>query len=151
MKLIALTLAAASALSFSLFDFNGQDVPQSEVPSVVLNAISTAHPTATDVEWEKQKDLYEAEFDLDTKEYTMQVNSTGQIVQTKYDVAETELPQTIKSNISAKYNNLRIDDVELVEKDGRKYYQVEMEGRLKSKKLVLDEAGKEQTGMSYWD
>ncbi len=152
MKIMSLSFIAASALSLSFLGLNAdQDVPQSEVPSVVVNAVSTAHPSATNIDWEKEKEVYEAEFDIDTKEYTVQVSNTGQVIQTKYDVVATELPQTITSVISGTYNNYKIDDVEMVEKDGRKYYQVELEATLKSKQLVFDEAGKELTSMSYWD
>lgn len=152
MKLMTLSFVAASAFSLSFLGLsNDKDIPQSEVPSVVLNAVSTAYPGATNMEWEKQNDLYEAEFDVDTKEYTVQLNATGGIVQTKYDVAETELPSAIKNTITANYKDLKLDDAEKVEKAGRTYYQVELEGKLKSKNLVLDESGKELAGVSYWD
>lgn len=152
MKLMTLSFVAASAFSLSFLGLNtDQDIPQSEVPSVVLNALKTAHPAAANVEWEKQKDLYEAEFDIDTKDYTVQLNATGTILQTKYDVAETEIPAAIKSAVSSKYKDLKLDDVERVEKNGRTYYQVELEGTLKSKELVLDESGKEVSGQNYWD
>ena len=152
MKLMTLSFVAASAFSLSFLGFDkDQDIPQSEVPSVVLNALSSAHPTAANIDWEKQKDTYEAEFDIDTKDYTVLISSTGNVVKTKYDVANTELPETIQSQISSNYKNYKLDDVEMVETDGRKYYQVELDGKLKDKKLVLDEAGKEQTSMTYWD
>jgi len=152
MKLMTLSFVAASALSFSFLGFDkDQDIPQSQVPSVVLNAVTSAYPSATNIDWEKQKDIYEAEFDIDTKDYTVLLSSTGNVLKTKYDVAETELPAAIKNLISSNYKNYILDDVDVVEQNGRKYYQVELDGKLTDKKLVLDEAGKEQGSVKYWD
>ncbi|NEM97690.1 PepSY-like domain-containing protein [Pontibacter burrus] len=153
MKLMTMSFLAASFFSLSTLPFidQDQDIPQSEVPSVVLNALSSAYPNAASVEWEKVKDIYEAEFDIDTKEYTVQLSATGTILQTKQDLGDTELPEAVKSAIAANYKNYKLDDADLLEKDGRQYYQVELDGRLKDKKLVLDAAGKEQNNVSYWD
>ncbi|MBB6612680.1 PepSY-like domain-containing protein [Pontibacter sp. Tf4] len=152
MKLMTLSFVAASAFSLSFLGLDtDKDLKQSEVPSVVLNAVTTAHPGVANIEWEKTKDLYEAEFDKDTKEYTVQLNASGTIVQTKIDATEAELPATVKSAISSAYANQKIDDVDVVEKNGRTYYQVELDGKLKDTKLVFDETGKEASGVSYWD
>lgn len=32
-----------------------QDIPQHNVPSVILNAFSAAYPNAADIEWEKKE------------------------------------------------------------------------------------------------
>lgn len=153
MKLMTMSLFAASFFSLSALPFidQDQDIPQSEVPSVVLNALGSAYPNAANVEWEKAKDTYEAEFKIDTKEYTVQLSAAGNVIQVKQDLENTELPEAVRNAIAANYKNYILDDADLLEKDGRQYYQVELDGRLKDKKLVLDAAGKEQNNVSYWD
>lgn len=149
MKLLALSVIAAS--TFSFLNFGDQDIPQNEVPSVVLNAFTQAHPNAAQVEWEKQHDMFEAEFENDSIDYTVQLSAAGEVLQTKHDVTETELPQQIRKMIAESYAKYKIDDVELVEKKGTLYYQVELDGTLQDKHLVLDATGKEQKTVSYWD
>ncbi|MEJ8804503.1 PepSY-like domain-containing protein [Pontibacter sp. H249] len=151
MKRIAVSVLTASFSSLFLLSCVSQSVPQNKVPSVVVNALSSNYANAANVEWEKVEDTYEAEFEVDSKEYTVQLSTAGNVMQTKYDVAETELPEAIKNTISSKYQSYKLDDIELLEKGGQQYYQVELEGQTEDKNLVLDNSGNEQTAIAYWD
>ncbi|HEY4651882.1 MAG TPA: PepSY-like domain-containing protein [Pontibacter sp.] len=151
MKFLALSVLAASTFSFSFLSFGGQDIPQSEVPAAVVSALTKAYPNASDVEWEKHSKNFEAEFDVDTTDYTVLLDGAGNIVQAKHEIAIAALPETIKNAIATSYKNQKIDDADVLEKNGQTYYQVELEGTLKDTKVVFDNAGKLQKGIAYWD
>jgi uncharacterized membrane protein YkoI len=127
-----------------------QDIPADKVPSVVLNAVQTKFGTAGKIEWEKKKDLYEAEFKMDSIEYAVYIDAAGKLVMSKLDIKENELPPAVAMIISTEYIGYKIDDAEKVEKDGMIYYQVELEGKgKKDLELVFSADGKLATEMNY--
>ena len=151
MKRATLSIAVAFAGTFTFSACTGQDIPENKVPSVVVNALAEAFPTATDVEWEKQNGNFEAEFDSASTDYTVLLNATGAIVEAKHEITVAELPEAVQNAISVNYKDQQPDEVDLLEKDGQTFYQVELDGKVKETKLVFDAAGKEQTGFAYWD
>jgi hypothetical protein len=46
-----------------------QDVPSSQVPSVILNSFKEQFSKATDVEWELNGDQYNVEFDISSADH----------------------------------------------------------------------------------
>lgn len=151
MKLVTLMYGAAGMLLFSTSSCAGQDISQTEVPSVVVNSFAKVYPGVKAAEWEKKDVNYEAEFEIDTTEHTILLDGTGAIVQSKQEIMATELPEAVSNSLAQQYQGQQVDDAELVEKSGQKYYQVELEGKLKDTKLVFDEAGNEQKDMAFWD
>ena len=129
-----------------------QHIAPGKVPSVVKNAVQAKHPAATNVDWEKHNDLYEAEFAVDSQEVTMRVDAAGKIIMQKQDVTPNELPAPVFAVISGQYKAYVLDDAEKIEKNGTIYYQVELDGtRKKDVLLVLDANGRVQSDMPYWD
>ncbi|HEY4651173.1 MAG TPA: hypothetical protein VIG72_07150 [Pontibacter sp.] len=151
MKFRSIVWIAAATFPVAFTSCIGRDIPPGQVPSVVVNTLHKAYPAAANVEWEKQKATYTAEFDVGATEYTVLLNSAGQLVQSKRDIGETELPAAVKNYLSGKYRNDRVDDAELLEKNGRLYYQVELHGNAQDTKLVLDATGNEQKEITYWE
>lgn len=46
-----------------------QDVPQTEVPSLVLNAFAQQFNNPNDVEWEMQREHYQVDFEIDRMDH----------------------------------------------------------------------------------
>lgn len=147
MKLLASSILALSLAGCSLVD---NDIPASKVPSVVKNAFEQQYANAVDVEWEKRKDNFEVDFEIDNADYAALYNPEGQLLMAKKDIAETELPTPVAEKIALDYTDHYIDDVETIEVDGRVLYQVELEGTVKDKKMVYTADGQEAS-YSYWD
>lgn len=121
----------------------GQDIPDSKVPSVVLNAVQAKYPGATDVEWEKKKTNYEAEFKTDSMKLTLLVDGNGKIIQQKKDISNDALPAGILAAVKSAYAGYEIDDVEQIEKNGTIIYEVELEAKgKKDLKLFYSADGK---------
>lgn len=145
-------LLSCTVLGISLWSCS-QDLPEKDVPSVVLNAFQTRFPNTTDRDWEKRKDHYEVEFhmgptDLDPK---ARFDASGNLLQFKQDIPAGELPGAVKAVLQAQYSQLKVDEAERVEKGGTAYYQVELEGKLKKMQLLFTSNGTVDNSIGYWD
>ncbi len=131
---------------------SSQSIPAGKVPSLVLNSVKGKYPDASKVDWEKTKSMYEAEVQLtDSTEVTLQLDGNGKILMQKSDLAHNMLPAAVLTALQTRYKEYTIDDVELLEKDGVSYYQVELEAKgKKDLNLVLGADGTEQK-IGYWD
>lgn len=120
-----------------------QDIPASKVPSVVQNTIQSRFSGAVDIEWEKKKTFYEAEFDIDKIDYKAHIDANGKLISYKTDMRVSELPAPVTSAIHTGHPGFKIDDADKLEKDGITYYQVELDAKgKKDKRLVFTADGK---------
>jgi len=148
MKLLASTILVLSLAGCSLSD---NDIPTSKVPSVVKNAFEQQYTNAVDIEWEKNRKNFEADFEIANIDYTALFNPEGQLLMAKQDIPETELPAAIAEKIALDFPDYYIDDVDRITIESRVLYQVELDGAIRDKKLVYTEDGQEEKTFSYWD
>lgn len=107
----------------------GQDIPANKVPSVVANTVQLKFPNSSPVEWEKKNRLYEAEFDLDSSEYTVFLNEAGSILWHKIKMSPSSIPADVKTTIAKDHAGFSIDDAEKFVKANTIYYYVELEAK----------------------
>ena len=132
-------------IAAALFSTNltfAQDIPSSEVPSVVLNSFKRSFPKSTGVEWELKGENYNAEFDIDWRDHEVWINKTGAIVKHKKELKQGELPAAVTNQIKVNYNTYRIDDVDQFEINKKFYYKVELKKHDEERKIVFDQKGK---------
>ncbi|WP_221175692.1 PepSY-like domain-containing protein [Rufibacter immobilis] len=127
-----------------------QRINMSNLPSVVQNSLKNHYPAATNPEWEKKGDHFEAEFDIQGQEHTVLIDASGQVLMRKQDVATAELPQPVSGALQRDYQAYLVDDVEKVEKNGQTYYQVELENNNQDLKKVYALDGS-VADVPYWD
>jgi len=125
MKMIFISLSAVATTLVAC----GQDIPASKVPSVVQNTVTGKFTHITGIDWEKKKNFYEAEFDMEGVEYKAQVAPNRSLLVVLKAMPAANLPQPITEAIHRDYAEYSIDDVQQVEKNGVVYYQVELEKR----------------------
>jgi hypothetical protein len=133
---------------FSACDKNS--IKEKDLPSVVKNGFKTKFSQAVDSEWEKRNDHYEVEFEIERKDHSALINEAGVITMIKYDIAATELPQSIDSLLKEQYKNFRLDEIEKIEKGAQIYYQVELDGK-KDEHLVFSAEGQKANEFAYWN
>lgn len=121
------TFRIFAAVLFSSILFFACETSQEDVPENILNAFNSEYPDAMDVEWEKESDGYEVEFEIDDVEREITYDMQGNIIETGIDVSEDELPQNTLSYISENYAGYEIDDADEVENNGVTYFEVELE------------------------
>ena len=145
-------IVMSAALGMVVFSACSQNIPVKDVPSVVLNSFNSAYNNVAGVEWEKINDLYEADFDVNKVDHAVLLNASGAIVMRKQDADERKLPAALTSAIASKFPKYKIDDAELVERNGKKYYQLELEGKgLSDQKVLMTEGGVAFKGFEFWD
>lgn len=127
-----------------------QDIPSSQVPPAVLSAFKAKFHDVSRVEWEKKGTLYEAAFDINRVDYKAVLNQTGKLEKYKHDIRASELPRPVSKTISTQYKDYRIDDVQLLERNGVTFYQVELDGEPHDQKVVFTKDGKVDSNEAYW-
>lgn len=122
-----------------------QDIPQSQVPSVVVNSFQKSFPKATDVEWELQSadQLYKVEFETGLAGYDHDAwyDKTGKLVKHKEEIAKSDLPQSVTTKIDTDYKGYRMDDVKKITEGTVVTYSIEVKSRAEEWKLLLDASG----------
>ena len=100
MKSKTIQLVAISFLSIGTIF--AQDVPTSQVPSVIINNFKKEFPKAHDIDWEMQGDLYNVDFEIEWF--------------TDYEAW-----------FNAQYKEYRIEDAKKIIENGVETYKVELE------------------------
>src|SRR5690606_3632252 len=148
MKILAISILSMGLTCSSLM---AQDIPASQVPQAVTNAFTQEYTNPTDVDWEKKKKNFEVEFEIDGVDHKALYTADGELLMTKRDLRENDVRPAITQKLAADYANYNIDDVDALIVDGVTYYQVELEGTLRDRKLVFSEDGQEARAVKYWD
>jgi Putative beta-lactamase-inhibitor-like, PepSY-like len=123
---------------------NGQVIPQSQVPPVVLKAFQEKFGSATDVKWETKTELYKAEFKVNKRGHDVWIDKTGKITKTKEDFPKKDLPAAIQQQITSEFKAYKLDDADKIEMDGKIFYQVELDGTSDDRKVLFSADGKVQ-------
>lgn len=134
LKVAALALLATATV-------RAQDLKKEEVPSDLMSNFEKEYANATDVEWEKEDELYKVEFDMDRNEYELWYDASGKMTKMEKELKVAELPQAIKSKISSSYASYKIDDIEIKEENEKTTYEVELEDGRKEITVIFDESG----------
>ena len=138
-----LSLVIFFAIGFAL-SVSAQTIPQSQVPSVVLNAFQGKFSNAAEVEWEAKGDLYKAEFEVNKRDHDVWIDKAGKITKHKEDFPKKDLPAAIQQQITSEFKAYKLDDADKIEMEGKIFYQVELEGAADDRKVLFSEDGKVQ-------
>ena len=126
-------------------------IRQSNVPSVVQNTVAQQFSNASGVDWEKERQNFEAEFVKDSVEYKAIIDPSGSLVKYKQEQTTAQLPAPVMQTIQTQYKDFVIDEVEKIEQGNQVYYQVELENKVKEMHLVFTADGAINTNLKYWD
>lgn len=121
-----------------------QDIPESEVPSVILTRFQKDNPNVSDVEWEMKKNgQYTVEFETGLfNEHEIAYNADGKRAKTEKDIPERDLPQAVKDAIKRDFAAFNVDETKEIDEDGNLSYLVELDGEPRDKEVIFDRNGK---------
>ncbi|QWX82989.1 PepSY-like domain-containing protein [Cellulophaga sp. HaHaR_3_176] len=121
-----------------------QDIPQSQVPSVILNEFNKQFPKATDLEWEMDGNLYNADFEISWNiDHEVWYNTEGKMVKHKEDISKSELPKAVNNRIQADFSDYSIDDLERITDNGKVVFKMELNALTQTDwDIVIDSEGK---------
>lgn len=131
--IIALTTTGAIA----------QDIPQSQVPAVVVNSFQQKFPKAKKVDWELKGNIYEAEFEtgLFGTDQEAWFQQNGKLVRYKTDFGKRDLPNKVLDRVKRDFPGYSIEDVTKITAEQKVSYAFEVKNRNDEWKLVIDPQG----------
>ncbi|MUH34721.1 hypothetical protein D9O36_02605 [Zobellia amurskyensis] len=105
-----------------------QDIPQNQVPSIIVNKFNKQFPNASDIEWEMDGSLYNVDFEMGwNTDHDVWYNAEGDVVKHKEDIAKSELPQAVKDRIKTDFKGYSIDDLERITDNQKVVYKLELD------------------------
>lgn len=115
-------------VTLGIFNFsNAQEVPQSQIPSVIVNQFNSQFPKATDVEWEIQGTTYNVEFETGSNiDHEIWYTLEGKLLKHKEEISVIELPKTVNNRIKTDFKGYTIDDLEQIIENGKVVYKMEL-------------------------
>lgn len=121
-----------------------QEMPQNQVPSVIVNNFQKQFPKAFDVEWELKGNLYQVEYEIGVlgADHEAWYNQTGKLVKHKEEISKKDLPQKVLSSIDKSFSLYRIDDVKKITETNNVTYTLELNSFTEEWKVAYDNNGK---------
>lgn len=134
MKKLTLTLIAGMITTFTF----AQKLKENQVPNPVKKAFKKQYPTTKGMKWEKEKSNYEVEFEIKEIDYSVLMDSSGNILETEKEITIDALPTATKEYVSKNYAGQKIKEAAEIT-DAKKIvtYEVEING----KDLIFDSKG----------
>jgi hypothetical protein len=123
----------------SYYAANARDVFPGEALSQQLKK---DFPAAYDIEWETAAGIYEAEFEVNRKDYKACYDADGNLLMYAFDVRLSDIPTTIKNAAKVKYPKFKFDrDAEKIIKGTKVLYKVTMERGETEIEITFDSDG----------
>ncbi len=120
-----------------------QDVPENQVPSVILNTFKKEFPKASDIEWEREGELYNVDFEIGYfTDYEAWFDASGKLIKYSEEISEKDLPQAVKDTVKKQFDGYRIDDVEKITENNIETYRVEIEKGNDERYVTFSKNGK---------
>lgn len=118
--------------TLGIFNFsNAQEVPQSQIPSVIVNQFNSKFSKATDAEWEIQGTTYNVEFETGWNiDHEIWYTSEGKILKHKEDISVSELPKAVHNRINTDFKGYSIDDLQRITEGNKVVYKMELNSLL---------------------
>jgi hypothetical protein len=137
--------------SATFFFSCNEEIPSSQVPSLVLNVAADKY-NSRQVEWEKKGSFYEAEIEInDSIEICLIINAAGTLIMEKMDISKNLVPAKIIYKIGQEFKEYQFNDIEKLIIDTSLYYQFELKSKGKEINLVFNSDGKEEKTIKYWN
>lgn len=137
-------------VAYLIFSCDNDDYPYSEVPSIILNEFWTQFPDASDVEFKRKGENYEIEFEMNGIDAVASISPSGKLIKEKREILFEEFPAEVQKGLE-KYGRKKINNSERVKTEHEIYYQAQVQQLWLDTKLVLDETGKEDPTLIYWE
>lgn len=134
MKKLMLSL---SVVCFSLVSFAQKKTDK--IPEIVKTTFASSYPNATEVEWEKEGELFEVSFEQNEYDISLLYDAMGKVKEEEKEMAFDELPQAIQEYVNTNFKGKKIEEATKITDDqGVVTYEVEV----KKKEYIFDSKGK---------
>lgn len=111
------------------------------VPEKVTSSFIQKFPDAQNVKWEKENDKeWEAEFEMDGREYSANYNIDGTWLETEYAIKD--IPAAIQATLDSEFAGFEIEESEISETPKGTLYEFELEKGEVEMEVQIDSNGK---------
>ena len=104
-----------------------QDINQSNVPAIVLNAFQLKFPNASDVDWKLEKGKYRVNFDVNNKDHQLIIDDKGKLLKLKQELWVSEIPKEVLGTMQSKVTYYDLNDATKLEEGGEVVYEINFE------------------------
>jgi hypothetical protein len=119
-----------------------QSKENKEIPKVVKEAFQKEYAN-TKVDWDVEKDGYEAEFKLNGKDASVNYDKVGHKLATEIEIKESDMPAKALSYIAANYPKTKIKEAaKITDNKNVVTYEAEIKIDGKNMDMIFDVAGK---------
>ena len=116
-----------------------QKINKSTVPKPAAATFKNAHPGVNDVDWKKNGDIFEAEYDVNKVETTDCYTAAGVLVETKEKLAAASVPAAIMAYVKKNYEEDEVRKAyKITSAGGTVTYKAKVKGMI----LFFDSEGK---------
>ena len=139
------TVALAGAVVWAA-DEDEQKISLTDAPAAVQAAITKAVGSSTikkvTKETKKGETKYEAEFDVNKVEHSVEVSATGEVLEEETEIDAKTLPQPVTDAVKAKYVDGTLGEANEVKEKGSTFYEVDVKVGKDQHELKIDSSGK---------
>ncbi|SFB73395.1 Putative beta-lactamase-inhibitor-like, PepSY-like [Flexibacter flexilis DSM 6793] len=120
-----------------------KDIPQSKVPSVIVNNFQQNFPKASGIEWEQDGQLFKVEFEIGMfgTDHDAWYDQTGKLVKHKEEINKTDLPAKVQASLSKNFANFKTEEAQKMTENEKVTYVVEVEKKSEEWKVSFDADG----------
>ncbi|MFN8438483.1 MAG: PepSY-like domain-containing protein [Cytophagales bacterium] len=100
-----------------------------DVPQKVKDVFSKQYPQASEVKWDKEAEGYEVSFDLNEVDYSLLIDSDGNVLETEVEIKSNELPSVAQEYLNKNYAGKKVKEyAKITDAKGQVSYEVEVGG-----------------------
>lgn len=86
--------------------------------------------------------IYHVEFEIGKTEHKIWYNAEGKVLKHKTEIPLSEVPAAVTEMLRSDFSDYKIDDIDLVEEDGKTFYVVDLDGSPSDRVLHVSPDGK---------
>ncbi len=120
---------------------NATNISEKNVPKAVQNSFHAEYVSVTDVDWEKEGNLYEAEYEENNAEQTILFDAAGTILRTESEVLMSGIPAAIQVYVETNFKGFKMEEAVILKWDGNSFYKIEIDDDRKELDILFDMEG----------
>lgn len=138
----------AAVLTVTSFGF--ASAQSGAIPTPVSNAFKSEFPNARDVDWDRSRNLYEVEFEMNRLDHEVWYNAEGQAVRHKQELKTRSVPAKVRQSVKKQYRGYRIAEAEKLREGNEVVYKLELKIWTRDFDVFVNEGGEVLEGY-IWD
>ena len=108
------------------------------VPENLRSFVDSLYPDASQIKWEKENDLWEAEICEENGEVSILLDEMGSVIETETEIVPDALPRAVEESIKVHYPDTIIKEAEHVKSPEKEWYVVEVSDGFE---ILIDSVG----------